>query len=58
MADCGKDILLAREGTNQLQRFIDALAPDSVKLNDFSLKEWMQFARRFAEHVNYFGLCR
>ncbi|MBN2635894.1 MAG: baseplate J/gp47 family protein [Prolixibacteraceae bacterium] len=56
MADCGKDILQAREGTNQLQRFIDALAPGTVKLNDFSLKEWMQFARRFAEHVNYFGL--
>ena len=25
------------------------------KLNDFSLKEWMQFAYRFAGHVNYFN---
>jgi hypothetical protein len=55
MANCGKEILTAREGTNQLQRFIDALDPDALKLNDFSLKDWMQFARQFAEHVNYFS---
>ncbi len=55
MTNCGKDILSAREGTGQFQRFIDALDPDSVKLNDFTLKEWMQFAYRFAGHVNYFN---
>ncbi len=55
MADCGKDILLAREGTTQMQRFVEALDPGSVKLNDFSLKEWMLFANRFANHVNYFS---
>lgn len=55
MAKCGKDILSGREGTSQLQRYIDALDPASVKLNDFSLKEWMQFAWQFAEHVNYFN---
>lgn len=55
MANCGKDILSAREGTGQLQRFIEALDPNSVKLNDFSLKEWMQFVYRFAEHINYFN---
>lgn len=56
MANCGKEILIAREGTEQQQRFIDALNPDSIKLNDFSLKEWMQFAFRFAKHVNYFDV--
>ncbi|MEZ5104847.1 MAG: baseplate J/gp47 family protein [Draconibacterium sp.] len=56
MANCGKDILIAREGTKQQQRYIDALKPDSVKLNDFGLKEWMQFAYNFAKHLNYFDV--
>lgn len=55
MANCGKDIALTREGNDQNKRFIEALDPGSVKLNDFSLKEWMQFAYRFAGHVNYFS---
>jgi hypothetical protein len=55
MANCGKDIALSREGSDQNRRFIEALEPGSVKLNDFSLKEWMQFAYRFAQHVNYFS---
>jgi hypothetical protein len=56
MAKCGKEILLAREGTEQMQRFLDALNPGSVKLNDFGLEEWMQFAFQFAEYVNYFDI--
>ena len=56
MANCGKDIVLEREGTEQFQRFIDALDQGAVKLNDFGLKEWMQFAYRFAKHVNYFDI--
>lgn len=56
MVKCGKEILLAREGTEQMQRFLDALNPGSVKLNDFGLEEWMQFAFQFAEHVNYFDV--
>ncbi len=56
MANCGKDILLAREGTEQMQRFLDALKPDSVKLNDFGAEEWMKFAYQFAKHVNYFDV--
>ena len=55
MANCGKDILAGREGSSQMQRYIDALDPKSVKLNDFTLKEWMQFAYRFARHVHYFN---
>ena len=56
MAKCGKEILLVREGTEQMQRFLDALNPGSVKLNDFGLEEWMQFAFKFAEHLNYFDI--
>lgn len=55
MVNCGKDIALAREGSDQNRRFIQALDPGSVKLNDLSLKEWMQFAYGFAKHVNYFS---
>lgn len=55
MTKCGKDILLAREGTEQQQRYIDALNPDSVKLNDFGVKQWMRFAYNFASKVNYFS---
>ena len=54
MANCGKDILIKREGTEQQQRYIDALDPEYFKLNEFSLNDWMQFAYGFAEHVNYF----
>ncbi|QIA08477.1 baseplate J/gp47 family protein [Draconibacterium halophilum] len=54
MANCGKDILLSREGTEQQLRFIEALDPAWVKLNDFGLGEWMKFAWDFAKHVNYF----
>jgi hypothetical protein len=56
MANCGKDILKSREGTQQKQCFIDVLDPAFVKLNDFELKDWMQFAYDFASHVNYFGV--
>ncbi|WP_346860957.1 hypothetical protein [uncultured Draconibacterium sp.] len=55
MGNCGKDILLTREGTEQGQRYIDALNPDNVKLNDFTLENWMEFAYNFASHVNYFS---
>src|SRR5690554_22575 len=51
---CGKDIVLPREGSEQNQRFMQALDPSSVDLNEFNLKQWMQFAYEFASHVNYF----
>lgn len=54
MADQGKDIALKREGTNQQRRFWRALSPDSVRLNDFSLEQWMLFAYNFAKHINFF----
>lgn len=54
MANCGKNILLTREGSDQMQRYLKALDPESLKLNDFSLKEWMQFAFNFAKYINYF----
>lgn len=48
------DILLQRNGTDQNQRFIAALDPDSVKLHDLSIEDWMAFAYAFARNINYF----
>ncbi|MDX8339932.1 baseplate J/gp47 family protein [Draconibacterium sp. IB214405] len=56
MAKCGKDILLSREGTEQEGRLIAALNPDALKLNDFGVEQWMDFAYTFASHVNYFDV--
>lgn len=56
MSKCGKEILLAREGTGQMQRFLDALDPRSVELNDLGLEEWLKFAYHFARHVNFFSV--
>lgn len=56
MANCGKEILLNREGTEQKQRFNYKLDPAWIKLNDFGLEEWMNFAWQFASHINYFDV--
>ena len=39
MINCGKELVLTREGADQQEQFIEALSPESVKLNEFSLKE-------------------
>ncbi|MGS2739388.1 baseplate J/gp47 family protein [Sinomicrobium sp. M5D2P17] len=56
MADCN-DILqiLKRDGTGQGQRYTDALDPDYYRLQDLDIADWMLFAYKFAEHINYFG---
>lgn len=43
------------EGTDQQQRWIEALNPKALNLHDFSLADWMKFAWNFAEKVNYFN---
>lgn len=55
MAEKSKNkVILPGTGTDQQQRFIDALNPDTLKLHDFSVADWMKFAWNFAEKVNYF----
>ena len=57
--DCNhSDILLNRNGTDQNQRFLKALDPDSIKLYDLSMEDWMTFAYQFAGSVNYFDLAK
>ncbi|MFB6317230.1 baseplate J/gp47 family protein [Saccharicrinis sp. FJH54] len=55
MGKCGKDILKQRFGSDQDNRFIEALNPESFNLVDLSIQDWMTFAYRFAKHVNYFN---
>ncbi len=43
------------EGTTQNDRFLEALNPDSVLIQDFSTQDWMKFAWHFAKQVNYFN---
>lgn len=47
--------ILLRKGTDQQMREKDSLDPDSLKLQDFGLEQWMQFAYNFAKDVNYFS---
>lgn len=54
MTKCGKNILQVREGTEQKQRLLEALNPESIQLNNFELKDWMRFAYNFAKHIKYF----
>lgn len=47
--------VLLRNGTDQLDRFEAGLDPGSVRLHDFGIREWMQFAYHFAQKVNFFS---
>lgn len=47
--------VLKRNGTDQLDRNLASLQPDSVQLQAFGVEEWMQFAYNFAGKVNYFS---
>ncbi|PKV49118.1 baseplate J-like protein [Aquimarina sp. MAR_2010_214] len=48
------DLLLMRNGTSQNQRCIDALDPGNIKLHNLDTEDWMRFALKFSEKVNYF----
>ena len=54
-ANFNKTTILPIDGTDQQQRFIDALNPDNLNLQDFSVADWMKFAWHFAEKINYFN---
>ncbi|WP_109302615.1 baseplate J/gp47 family protein [Aquimarina sp. AU474] len=48
------DSILRRNGRDQQQRFNKILNPDSLKLHDLDIEDWMLFAYNFAKNVNYF----
>lgn len=50
--DITKD--LRRGGLNQTERILSALNPDQLKLMEFGINDWMQFAYNFSKNVLFF----
>ena len=46
--------VLTSNGSDQKQRYINALHPENIQLNNFELSDWILFAYNFSEFVNYF----
>jgi hypothetical protein len=55
-ASCEHSNPLVREGTTQVQRLLDALVPENVKLHELTTEDWMAFAKDYASLVNYYKL--
>ncbi|MFD0861701.1 baseplate J/gp47 family protein [Sungkyunkwania multivorans] len=47
---------LYRNGSDQVQRFVEALDPANFELMDFEVEDWVLFAFHFAKQVNYFDV--
>jgi hypothetical protein len=45
-----------RDGVSQAQRRLQALDPDSIAVDERSLKDWLAFARAFARELRYYDL--
>lgn len=45
-----------RDGTSQADRLRPALDPDSVSVDERSLKDWLVFARQYANELVYFAV--
>jgi hypothetical protein len=55
MSNCTTIVsVLASNGSDQKQRYISALQPENIRLNDFEVTDWVLFAYNFSEYVNYF----
>lgn len=48
------DSILERSGRDQVQRFNEILDPDTLKLHDFDIEDWILFAYNFAKQVHFF----
>jgi len=47
---------LIREGTTQVQRLLDALVPENMKLHELTPEDWLGFAKDYASLINFFKL--
>src|SRR5438128_12430045 len=59
MADCTQNLdplKLVREGTSQGQRLPEALKAFYVQVDEHEPADWMVFAKRYAEYVNFFDI--
>ncbi|MCD0470422.1 baseplate J/gp47 family protein [Flavobacterium sp. JAS] len=46
--------VLSSNGSDQKQRYLNALQPENIHLNDFDQADWILFAHNFSEYVNYY----
>lgn len=53
---CAHSNPLVREGTTQVQRLLDALVPENVKLHELTTGDWLAFAKDYAALINYYKL--
>lgn len=52
---CSENTLIRqREGTTQQARYIPWLDPENIELMGFDVQDWMNFAQKFSEHVNFY----
>lgn len=55
MSNCSTIVsVLTSNGSDQKQRYISALQPENIRLNDFEITDWILFAHNFSEYVNYY----
>lgn len=55
MSNCSTIVsVLTSNGSNQKQRYISALQPENIRLNDFEITDWILFAHNFSEYINYY----
>ena len=52
--NCEHSNPLKREGTSQVQRLLQSLIPENVKLHDLGVEDWMKFARNYASLINFY----
>jgi len=48
--------VLKSDGTNQSQRILPALVPDSIKIDERGIKNILDFTYQLAEQINFFNL--
>lgn len=51
---CNHKNPLTRTGTSQQDRFLSALLPEAIKIEDRTVSDWMDYAIDYAKHVNFF----
>lgn len=56
--DCNNILLnpLQRDGTHQRERLLAALKPDSIKVDERDIDEWLLYANRYATLLRYYDV--
>lgn len=54
--DCCDKNPLRRDGTSQQQRYLKALLPGYIAVDERSIDDLIRFAKQFAQEINYFNI--